>query len=169
MESAGFALGSCAGCFNRPVRSDDENEEAASSNRARHEARGMSSAAAAARTAHEDCTRLGSNNAAHRCSCAIRLAVRLVRGPAPKGAKMFKASDVTSKSEGQSSRSVPSRTAGLLQRASRSAPISKTTPDHQRRRAVPKTGGETPNHEGACSCGKGELKSPHALFLFRLH
>ena len=69
---------------------------------------------------------LNSSNAAHRRSCAIRLAVRLIRGTAPKGAKMFAASDMTSRCEAQSSRLVPSRTTRHLQRASRSGQISRT-------------------------------------------
>ena len=44
----------------------------------------LGAAAAAARTAHGDCTRPCSKNTAHRRLCAIRLAVQLVRGTAPK-------------------------------------------------------------------------------------
>ena len=92
----------------------DENEKAASSDRARYEALRMSSAAAAARIARGDRGQLDSSNAAHRRSCAVRLAVRLVRGTAPKGAKMFTASDVTSKFETLPSWLMRSRTARLL-------------------------------------------------------
>ena len=104
----------------------DENEEAASSNRSRYEARHMPSAAMASRAARAGRRQPNSSNAAHRRSCAIRLAVRLIRGTAPKGAKMFAASDMTSRCEAQSSRLVPSRTTRHLQRASRSGQISRT-------------------------------------------
>ena len=104
----------------------DEDEEAASSNRASYEARHTPRAAAVARTARGDCSQPGSDSAAQRRSRAIRLAVRLIRGTAPKGAKMFAASDMTSRCEAQSSRLVPSRTTRHLQRASRSGQISRT-------------------------------------------
>ena len=104
----------------------DENEEAASSNRSRYEARHMPSAAMASRAARAGRRQPNSSNAAHRRSCAIRLAVRLIRGTAPKGAKMFAASDMASRCEAQSSRLVPSRTTRHLQRASRSGQISRT-------------------------------------------
>ena len=104
----------------------DENEEAASSNRPRYEARHMPSAAMASRAARAGRRQPNSSNAAHRRSCAIRLAVRLIRGTAPKGAKMFAASDMASRCEAQSSRLVPSRTTRHLQRASRSGQISRT-------------------------------------------
>ena len=104
----------------------DENEEAASSNRSRYEARHMSSAAMASRAARAGRRQPNNSNAAHRTSCAIRLAVRLIRGTAPKGAKMFEASDMASRCEAQSSRLVPSRTTRHLQRASRSGQISRT-------------------------------------------
>ena len=104
----------------------DENEEAASSNRPRYEARHMSSAAMASRAARAGRRQPNNSNAAHRRSCAIRLAIRLIRGTAPKGAKMFAASDMASRCEAQSSRLVPSRTTRHLQRASRSGQISRT-------------------------------------------
>ena len=104
----------------------DENEEAASSNRSRYEARHMPSAAMASRAARAGRRQPNSSNAAHRRPCAIRLAVRLIRGTAPKGAKIFAASDmVSSRCEAQSSRLVPSRTTRRLQRASRSGKISR--------------------------------------------
>ena len=104
----------------------DEDEEAASSNRPRYEARHMPSAAMASRAARAGRRQPNNSNAAHRRSCAIRLAVRLIRGTAPKGAKMFAASDMASRCEAQSSRLVPSRTTRHLQRASRSGQISRT-------------------------------------------
>ena len=87
----------------------DENEVATSSGRVRrrYEARRMSSAAAAACIARSDRGQLNSSNAAHRRPCAIRLAVRLVRGIAPKSAKIFTASDVTSQFEALPSWPVP--------------------------------------------------------------
>ena len=88
----------------------NENEQAASSTRPRYEARHMSSAAMVGRAARAGRRQPNSSNAAQRRSCAIRLAVRLIRGTAPKGAKMFAASDMTSRCEAQSSRLVPSRT-----------------------------------------------------------
>ena len=109
----------------------DENEEAASSNRSRYEVRHMPSAAMASRAARPGRRQPNSSSAAHRRPCAIRLAVRLIRGTALKGAKMFEASDMTSRCEAQSSRLVPSRTTRHLQRTSRSGKIpgtgSKTT------------------------------------------
>ena len=92
----------------------DENEEAASSNRPRYEARHMTSAAMASRAARAGRRQPDRSNAAHRRSCAICLAVRLIRATAPKGpkgAKMLAASEMTSRCEAQSSRLVPSRTA----------------------------------------------------------
>ena len=82
-----------------------------------------------------------SSNAAHRRSCAIRLAVRLIRGTAPKGAKMFATSDMTSRCEAQSSRLVPyiahdeASSAGLTQWAD----LENWLQDHQRCRAVQST------------------------------
>ena len=81
----------------------DENEEAASSNRSRYAARHMPSAAMASRAARAGRRQPNSSNAAHKRSCAIRLAVRLIRESAPKGARMFTSNDVTSKCEAQSS------------------------------------------------------------------
>ena len=104
----------------------DEEEEAASSNRAIYEARHTPSAAAAARKVREDCSQPGSDSAAQRRSRAIRLAVRLVRESAPKGARMFTSNDVTSKCEAQSSQLAPSLAARHLQGGSRGAPISRT-------------------------------------------
>jgi len=54
----------------------DENEEAASSNRPRYEARHMPSAAMASRAARAGRRQLNSSNAARRSACAIRLAPR---------------------------------------------------------------------------------------------
>jgi len=105
----------------------DEDEEAASSNRAIYEARHTPSAAAAARTVRGDCSQPGSDSAAQRRSRAIRLAVRLVRESAPKGARMFTSNDVTSKCEAQSSQLAPSLVDRHLQRASRGAPTSRTS------------------------------------------
>ena len=119
-----------------------ENEEAASSNRSRYEARHMPSAAMASRATRAGRRQPNSSNAAQIIPCAIRLAVRLIRETAPKGAKMFAASDMTSRCGAQSSRLVPSRTTRHLQRASRSGQISRT-------------GSKTTN--GACSSNHGEL------------
>ena len=105
----------------------DENEEAASSNRPRYEARHMPSAAMASRAERADRRQPNSSNAAHRRSCAIRLAVRLIRESAPKGARIFTSNDVTSKCEAQSSQLAPSLVDRHLQRASRGAPISRTS------------------------------------------
>ena len=105
----------------------DENEEAASSNRSRYEARHMPSAAMASRAARAGRRQPNSSNAAHRRSCAIRLAVRLIRESAPKGARIFTSNDVTSKCEAQSSQLAPSLVDRHLQRASRGAPISRTS------------------------------------------
>ena len=105
----------------------DEDEEAASSNRPIYEARHTPSAAAAARTVRGDCSQPGSDSAAQRRSRAIRLAVRLVRESAPKGARMFTSNDVTSKCEAQSSQLAPSLVDRHLQRASRGAPTSRTS------------------------------------------
>ena len=88
----------------------DENEEAASSNRPRYEAGHMTSVAMASCAAREGRGQPNSSNAAQRRPCAIRLAVRRIRGTAPKGAKMFAASDLPSRCEAQSSQLVPSRT-----------------------------------------------------------
>ena len=104
----------------------DENEEAASSNRSRYEARHMPSAAMASRAARAGRRQPNSSNAAHRRSCAIRLAVRLIRESAPKGARIFTSNDVTSKCEAQSSQLAPSLAARHLQGGSRGAPISRT-------------------------------------------
>ena len=103
----------------------DENEEAASSNRPRYEARHMPSAAMASRAARAGRRQPNSSNAAHRRSCAIRLAVRLIRESAPKGARIFTSNDVTSKCEAQSSQLAPSLAARHLQGSSRGAPISR--------------------------------------------
>ena len=86
----------------------------------------MPSAAMASRAARAGRRQPNSSNTAHRRSCAIRLAARLIRGTSPKGAKMFEASDMTSRCEAQSSRLVPSRTTRRLQWASRSGQISRT-------------------------------------------
>ena len=104
----------------------DENEEAASSNRSRYEARHMPSAAMASRAARAGRRQPNSSNAAHRRSCAIRLAVRLVRETAPKGARMFTANDMTPTCKAQSSQLAPSLAARHLQGGSRGAPISRT-------------------------------------------
>jgi len=104
----------------------DEDEEAASSNRASYEARHTPRAAAVARTARGDCSQPGSDSAAQRRSRAIRLAVRLVRETAPKGARMFTANDMTSTCKAQSSQLAPSLAARHLQGGSRGAPISRT-------------------------------------------
>ena len=93
----------------------DEDEEAASSNRASYEARHTPRAAAVARTARGDCSQPGSDSAAQRRSRAIRLAVRLVRETAPKGARMFTANDMTSTCKAQSSQLAPSLAARHLQ------------------------------------------------------
>ena len=111
-------------------------------------------AAAAARMAHGDCT---------QWTCAIRFAVRLVRGPAPKGAKMFKASGVTSKSEAHSSRPVPSRTARLLQRASRSAPISRTSSKTSNGARSSKDGEERRRFRNDMACAEHETLQPKPL------
>ena len=114
--SAGLALGSCAGCSNRPVRPlakrGGGTEQQAEVPRC--EARHMASAAMACRAARAGRRQPDRSNAAHRRSCAICLAVRLIRATAPKGpkgAKMLAASETTSRCEAQSSRLVPSRTA----------------------------------------------------------
>ena len=112
----------------RAAVDENENEEAASSNRPRYEARHMPSEAMASRAARAGRRQPTSSNAAHRRSCAICLAVRLIRGTAPKGAKMFDASDMTSRREAQSSRLVPSRTTRHLQRASRSGRSRELAP-----------------------------------------
>ena len=104
----------------------NEDEEAASSNRASYEARHTPRAAAVARTARGDCSQPGSDSAAQRRSRAIRLAVRLVRETAPKGARMFTANDMTSTCKAQSSQLAPSLAARHLQGGSRGAPISRT-------------------------------------------
>ena len=104
----------------------DEDEEAASSNRASYEARHTPRAAAVARTARGDCSQPGSDSAAQRRSRAIRLAVRLVRETAPKGARMFTANDMASTCKAQSSQLAPSLAARHLQGGSRGAPISRT-------------------------------------------
>ena len=87
---------------------------ASNSNRLRYEARHMPSAAMASRAAHVGRRQPDSSNAAHRRPCAIRLVARFIRATAPKGAKMFAASDMTSRCDTQSSRLVPSRTARHL-------------------------------------------------------
>ena len=104
----------------------DQDEEAASSNRASYEARHTPRAAAVARTGRGDCSQPGSDSAAQRRSRAIRLAVRLVRETAPKGARMFTANDMTSTCKAQSSQLAPSLAARHLQGGSRGAPISRT-------------------------------------------
>jgi len=105
----------------------DEDEEAASGNRASYEARHTPRAAAVARTARGGCSQPGSISAAQRRSRAIRLAVRLVRETAPKGARMFTANDMTSTCKAQSSQLAPSLAARHLQGGSpRGAPISRT-------------------------------------------
>ena len=127
LESAGFALGLCAGCSNRPVKPLMRTRR-----RRRATGRGTKRGICQARRwpvaprAGAAGTQPNSSNAAHGRSCAIRLAVRLIRGSAPKGAKMFAASDMTSRCEAQSSRLVPSRTTRHLQRASRCGQISRT-------------------------------------------
>ena len=94
----------------------DEDEEAASSNRASYEARHTPRAAAVARTARGDCPHPGSDSAAQRRPSAIRLAVlRLVRETAPKGARMFTANDMTPTCKAQSSQLAPSLAARHLQ------------------------------------------------------
>ena len=73
-----------------------------------------------------------SSNAAHRRPCVIRLAVRLIRGTAPKGAKMFAAIDMTSRCEAQSSWLVPSRTTRHSAGLSQWADLENWLQDHQR-------------------------------------
>ena len=131
MVSACFALGSCAGCSNMPVRSltrTRRRRRSSNSNRASYEARHTPRAAAVARTARGDCSQPGSDSAAQRRSRAIRLAVRLVRETAPKGARMFTANDMhmTPTCKAQSSQLAPSLAARHLQGGSRGAPISRT-------------------------------------------
>ena len=105
----------------------DENEEATSSNRPRHEkARHMPSAAMASRATTRADRRQPPTAATQRKEDRAPFAVRLIRGTAPKGAKIFAVSDMTSRCEAQSSRLVPSRTTRHLQRASRSGHISRT-------------------------------------------
>ena len=119
----------------------DEDEEAASSNRASYEARHTPRAAAVARTARGDCSQPGSDSAAQRRSRAIRLAVRLVRETAPKGARMFTANATwrrrarrSQASSRHRSRRGISRGALEVRRSRERAPR-----DHQRWHAVPST------------------------------
>jgi hypothetical protein len=118
----------------------DEDEEAASSNRASYEARHTPRAAAVARTARGDCSQPGSDSAAQRRSRAIRLAVRLVRETAPKGARMFTANEMTPTCKAQSSQLAPSLAARHLQGAHEVRRSRERAPrDHQRWHAVPNT------------------------------
>ena len=77
-------------------------------------------------TARGDCSQPGSDSAAQRISRAIRLAVRLARETAPKGARMLTVNDMTPTCKAQSSQLAPSLAARHLQGGSRGAPISRT-------------------------------------------
>ena len=127
LVSACFALGSCAGCSNMPVRSLPRTRRRRRAT-GRVTKRGIRqerrpSLARRVGIAHSP---QRSDSAAQRRSRAIRLAVRLVRETAPKGARMFTANDMTPTCKAQSSQLAPSLAARHLQGGSRGAPISRT-------------------------------------------
>ena len=124
------------------------------SNRASYEARHTPRAAAVARTARGDCSQPGSDSAVQRRSRAIRLAARLVRETAPKGARMFTANDITPTCKAQSSQLAPSPAARHLQGGSRGAPISRTCSKR------PPTAARSPKHGdlyGFSLCGTTKI------------
>ena len=120
----------------------------------------MTSAAIASRATRASRRQPDSSNAAHRRLCAFRLAVRLIRATEPKSAKMFAASDMTSRCEAQSSRLVPSRTARHLQRASRSWQISRTGSKSPTEWCVPQRWSSTFAFRNGVVCAEHETQQP---------